>query len=56
MIALDPHTDDAAAHPDAYTDLIPECTAFLPSALESERLAGPDHEQAARTTSRPAPA
>ena len=48
MITLDPHTDDAAAHPDAYTDLIPDCTAFLPSALESERLAGPDHEQAAR--------
>ena len=48
MIILDPHTEDAAADPDAYTDLIPECTAFLPSALESERLAGPDHEQAAR--------
>ena len=48
MITLDPHTDDAAANPDAYTDLIPECTAFLPSALESERLAGPDHEQAAK--------
>ena len=48
MITLDPHTDDDAAHPDAYTDLIPRCTAFLPSALESERLAGPDHEQAAR--------
>ena len=48
MIILDPHTDDAAADPDAYTHLIPECTAFLPSALESERLAGPDHEQAAR--------
>ena len=48
MITLDPHTDDAAAKPDAYTDLIPRCTAFLPSALESERLAGPDHEQAAR--------
>ena len=48
MITLDPHTDDSAADPDAYTDLIPACTAFLPSALESERLAGPDHEQAAR--------
>ena len=48
MITLDPHTDDAAANPDAYTHLIPECTAFLPSALESEHLAGPDHEQAAR--------
>ncbi|MDE0369264.1 MAG: carbohydrate kinase family protein [bacterium] len=48
MIVLDPHTDDAAGDPDAYTNLIPECTAFLPSALESERLAGPDHEQAAR--------
>ena len=48
MIILDPHTEDAAADPDAYTDLIPECAAFLPSALESERLAGPDHEQAAR--------
>ena len=48
MITLDPHTDDAAANPDAYTHLIPEFTAFLPSALESERLAGPDHEQAAR--------
>jgi len=48
MNVLDPHTEDAAADPDAYTDLIPECTAFLPSALESERLAGPDHEQAAR--------
>ena len=48
MITLDPHTDDAAANPDAYTRLIPECTAFLPSALESERIAGPDHEQAAR--------
>ena len=48
MIILDPHTEDAAADPDAYTDLIPECTAFLPSALESERIAGPDHEQAAR--------
>ena len=48
MIVLDPHTEDAAADPDAYADLIPECTAFLPSALESERLAGPDHEQAAR--------
>ena len=48
MIILDPHTEDAAADPDAYADLIPECTAFLPSALESERLAGPDHEQAAR--------
>ena len=48
MIILDPHTDDAAADPDAYTHLIPECTAFLPSALESERIAGPDHEQAAR--------
>ncbi len=48
MIILDPHTEDAAADPDAYADLIPECTAFLPSALESERIAGPDHEQAAR--------
>ena len=48
MIILDPHTEDAAAGPDAYTDLIPECTAFLPSALESEHIAGPDHEQAAR--------
>ena len=48
MITLDPHTDDAAANPDAYTHLIPRCTAFLPSALESERLAGLDHEQAAR--------
>ena len=48
MIVLDPHTEDAAADPDAYADLIPECTAFLPSALESERIAGPDHEQAAR--------
>ena len=48
MITLDPHTDDSAADPDAYTDLIPHCTAFLPSALESERLAGPDHEQAAQ--------
>ena len=48
MITLDPHTDDAAANPDAYTHLIPQCTAFLPSALESERLAGPDHDQAAR--------
>ena len=48
MITLDPHTDDAAANPDAYTNLIPHCTAFLPSALESERLAGPDHEQAAQ--------
>lgn len=48
MITLDPHTDDAAAHPDAYADLIPHCAAFLPSALESESLAGPDHEQAAR--------
>ena len=48
MITLDPHTDDAAAHPAAYADLIPHCTAFLPSALESESLAGPDHEQAAR--------
>ena len=48
MITLDPHTEDAATDPDAYTDLIPECTAFLPSALESQRLAGPDHEQAAR--------
>ena len=48
MITLDPHTDDAAANPDAYANLIPRCTAFLPSALESERLAGPDHEQAAR--------
>ena len=34
--------------PDACDHLIPACTAFLPSALESERLAGPDHEQAAR--------
>ena len=48
MITLDPHTDDSAADPDAYTDLIPACTAFLPSAQESEHLAGPDHEQAAR--------
>ena len=48
MITLDPHTDDAAANPDAYTNLLPDCTAFLPSALESERLAGPDHVQAAR--------
>ena len=48
MIVLDPHTEDAATDPDAYTNLIPECTASLPSALESERLAGPDHEQAAR--------
>ena len=48
MITLDPHTDDAAANPDAYTDLVADCTAFLPSALESERLAGPDHVQAAR--------
>ena len=48
VITVDPHTDDAAANPDAYTDLLPDCTAFLPSALESERIAGPDHEQAAR--------
>ena len=48
MITLDPHTEDSAADPDAYTDLIPACTAFLPSAQESELLAGPDHEQAAR--------
>ena len=48
MVTLDPHTDDAAADPDAYIDLLPDCTAFLPSALESERIAGPDHEQAAR--------
>lgn len=48
MITLDPHTEDSAADPDAYTDLVPACTAFLPSAQESELLAGPDHEQAAR--------
>ena len=34
MITLDPHTDDAAANPDAYTHLIPECTAY-PSAPPS---------------------
>ena len=48
MITLDPHTEDSAADPDAYTDLVPACTAFLPSAQESQLLAGPDHEQAAR--------
>ena len=48
MITLDPHTDDAATNPDTYTNLVADCTAFLPSALENEHLAGPDHEQAAR--------
>ena len=53
MITLDPHTDDAAANPDAYTHLVPRCTAFLPSALESERLSGPTTSKPPGTTSRP---
>ena len=35
MITLDPHTDDAAANPDTYTDLVADCTALVPSAWEA---------------------